>query len=149
MICAALPGCATWHTNPTARVDLPERFTVQLDQLVVHSNFELPTQHRLLQEINGERVDISNELNLPISDEKIHVYLFKEAQQFYEFIRQKYPSFPDRRAFFLETDTRLTVYAYWGDRVADDLRHEVCHGYLHSMVQEFTAVVGRRARQVF
>jgi hypothetical protein len=134
-LCAALAGCATWHTNQTTRVDLPERFTVQLDQLVVHSNFELPTQHRLLQEINSERVDISSELNLPISDEKIHVYLFKEAQQFYEFIRQKYPNFPNRRAFFLETDTRLTVYAYWGDRVADDLRHEVCHGYLHSMVQ--------------
>ncbi len=79
MICAALSGCATWHSNQTTRVDLPERFTVSLDQLVVHSNFELPTQHRLLQEINSERVDISNELNLPISDEKIHVYLFKES----------------------------------------------------------------------
>src|SRR5262249_42937350 len=69
------------------------------------------------------------------SDEKIHVYLFKEAEQFYDFIRQKYPNFPDRRAFFIETDTRLAVYAFWGDRVAEDLRHEVCHGYLHSMVQ--------------
>jgi hypothetical protein len=135
MICAVAVGCATWHTNQVSRVDLPERFTVTLDQLVVHSNFELPTQHRLLQEINAERVDVSSELNLPISNETIHVYLFKEAQQFYDFIRQKYPNFPDRRAFFLETDTRLTVYAYWGDRVADDLRHEVCHGYLHSMVQ--------------
>ena len=34
----------------------------------------------------------------------------------------------------METDTRLTVYAYWGDRVAEDLRHEVTHGYLHTMV---------------
>jgi hypothetical protein len=32
----------------------------------------------------------------------------------------------------METDTRLTVYAYWGDRVARDLRHEVTHGYLHA-----------------
>ncbi|HEY2827826.1 MAG TPA: DUF1570 domain-containing protein [Pirellulales bacterium] len=133
--CAAVVGCATWHANQISHIDLPERYIVALDQLVVHSNFELPSQHRLLQEINAERVDVSNKLNLPISDEKIHVYLFKEPQQFYEFIRQKYPNFPDRRAFFLETDTRLTVYAYWGDRVADDLRHEVCHGYLHSMVQ--------------
>ena len=106
-----------------------------LDQLVIHSNFDLPSQHRLLQEINAERTDVSNRLNLPLSDEKIDVYVFKEPQQFYDFIRQKYPNFPDRRAFFIETDTQLSVYAYWGDRAAEDLRHEVCHGYLHSMVQ--------------
>ena len=45
--------------------ELPDRFTVPLDQLVVHSNFELPSQHRLLQEINSERVDVSSKLNLP------------------------------------------------------------------------------------
>jgi hypothetical protein len=135
VISVATAGCAMWHTNQVSHAELPDRFTVPLDQLVIHSNFELPSQHRLLQEINSERVDVSSKLNLPISDEKIHVYLFKESQQFYDFIRQKYPNFPDRRAFFLETDTRLTVYAYWGDRVAEDLRHEVCHGYLHSMVQ--------------
>ena len=28
----------------------------------------------------------------------------------------------------------MDVYAYWGDRVAEDLRHEVTHGYLHTMV---------------
>ena len=26
------------------------------------------------------------------------------------------------------------MYAYWGDRVAEDLRHEVAHGYLHAVV---------------
>jgi hypothetical protein len=114
---------------------LPDRYTVALDQLLIHSNFDLPGQHRLLQEINSQRVDVSNKISLPVSDEKIHVYLFKDGEQFYEFIRQKYPNFPDRRAFFIETDTRLTVYAYWGDRVAEDLRHEVCHGYLHSVLQ--------------
>ena len=41
---------------------------------------------------------------------------------------------PTRRAFFVESDTRLAVYAHWSDRVGEDLRHEVAHGYLHSMV---------------
>jgi hypothetical protein len=45
-----------------------------------------------------------------------------------------HPNLPRRRAFFVETDTRLSVYAYWGDRVAEDLRHEVVHGYLHAVV---------------
>ena len=47
---------------------------------------------------------------------------------------QQFPQFPERRAFFVESDTRLAIYAYWGDRVAEDLRHEVTHGYLHTMV---------------
>ena len=28
------------------------------------------------------------------------------------------------------------VYAQWGDRVAEDLRHEVTHGYLHAVVPQ-------------
>ena len=50
------------------------------------------------------------------------------------FFRDRYPDFPKRRAFFVETDTQLAVYAQWGDRVAEDLRHEVAHGYLHAIV---------------
>ena len=133
-VLAAVTGCASWQWN-RHQVNLPERHTVNLDQLVIHSDFELPSQHRLLQEINAERTDVSGQLNLPISDEKIDVYVFREPEKFYEFIRKQYPNFPDRRAFFIETDTRLSVFAYWGDRAAEDLRHEVCHGYLHSMVQ--------------
>jgi hypothetical protein len=123
------------RTDAQKKVGLPDRYDLPLDQLVVHSNFELPSHQRLLQELNSERIDICTKLGLPVSDEKIHVYLFKDSDQFYDFIRQKYPSFPDRRAFFVESDTKLAVYAYWGDRVAEDLRHEVCHGYLHSVVQ--------------
>ena len=133
--CLLASGCATLRTDTHKKVGLPDRYDLPLDQLVVHSNFELPSHQRLLQELNSERIDICTKLGLPVSDEKIHVYLFKDSDQFYDFIRQKYPSFPDRRAFFVESDTKLAVYAYWGDRVAEDLRHEVCHGYLHSVVQ--------------
>ena len=51
-----------------------------------------------------------------------------------QFLLRHFPSVPSRRAFFLETDTRLAVYAHWSDRVAEDLRHEVAHGYLHAVV---------------
>jgi hypothetical protein len=133
--CLLAGGCATLRTDAQKKVGLPDRYDLPLDQLVVHSNFELPSHQRLLQELNSERIDICTKLGLPVSDEKIHVYLFKDSDQFYDFIRQKYPNFPDRRAFFVESDTKLAVYAFWGDRVAEDLRHEVCHGYLHSVVQ--------------
>jgi hypothetical protein len=60
--------------------------------------------------------------------------LFDTGERFNTFMRLHYPDFPIRRAFFVETDTRLAVYAHWGDRVAEDLRHEVAHGYLHSVI---------------
>ena len=123
-------GCATWRSA----AELPVRNSMVLDQLVIFSDSPLPRNHRLLQELRTLRTVVSTKLGLPISDEPIHVYLFPKADRFEAFMRQRHPDLPLRRAFFVETDTRLSVYAYWGDRVAEDLRHEVVHGYLHSVV---------------
>src|SRR5438309_1528002 len=70
----ACGGCAGWRS---ARPELPVRDNVRLDQLVIHSNFEIPSQHRLLQEVNALRLDVSGKLGLSTSDEPIHVYLFE------------------------------------------------------------------------
>ena len=115
-------------------VSLPADDSLVRDQLVIYSNFQLPKHHRLVEELVARRHDVVEQLRLPVSDEPIHVYLFDSPKRFQSFMAQEYPQFPDRRAFFVESDTRLTVYAYWGDRVAEDLRHEVTHGYLHTMV---------------
>jgi hypothetical protein len=125
-------GCASLRTS---RPELPSRNSFHFDQLVIHSNFDLPKQHRLLEEVEALRWDIIAKLGLTASDEPIHVYLFENAEQFKAFIHSRFPDFPDRRAFFIESETRLSVYAQWGEHVAVDLRHEVTHGYLHSMVQ--------------
>ncbi len=133
LLCLALPvvcGCARWSAAPT----LPSRNTMVLEQLVVFSDSPLPQHHRLLEELRSQRALVSTKLGLPISDEPIQVYLFPTAEKLDAFMHSRYPDLPTRRAFFVETDTRLTVYAYWGDRVAEDLRHEVAHGYLHGVV---------------
>jgi hypothetical protein len=114
---------------------LPTDYTLVRDQLVIHSDFPLASQHRLVEELTARRFDLQNRLGIPLSDEPIDVYLFENSERFDSFLRVYHPQFPARRAFFLETDTRLTVYAQWGDRVAEDLRHEVTHGYLHSVIQ--------------
>ena len=123
-------GCALWPRSP----DLPAQGELKRDQLVFHSDFELPRHHRLLDELAAERGDVAANLQLPLSDEPIHVYLFQQHDRFRDYVERQFPAFPDRRAFFVENDTQLTVYAYWGDRVAEDLRHEVAHGYLHAAV---------------
>lgn len=129
---AAAVGCAGVAEPQSA---LPARNALVFDQLVIHSNFPLPHKHRLLEDLRMQRGDVLARLNLPPSDEPIHVYLFETEETFTRFLRQHHPEFPARRAFFVESDTRLAVYAQWGDRVAEDLRHEVSHGYLHSVVR--------------
>jgi hypothetical protein len=116
------------------RSPLPAAHRVAVGQLVFHSDFELPADHRLVRELVQEREDICNALGMSCSNEPIEVYLFADADRYKEYLVRNFPSVPSRRAFFLETDTRLAVYAHWSDRVAEDLRHEVAHGYLHSVM---------------
>lgn len=135
LLVVLLLGCATPHKLVQQPVELvPTRHTLLIDQLVIHSDMKLPEDHRLLKELQLQRDDVSQLLALPQSQELIDIYLFDSQEQFASFLRVQYPQFPARRAFFVETDTRLTVYAQWGDRVAEDLRHEVAHGYLHAVV---------------
>jgi hypothetical protein len=132
LLVLALGGCAG---GLASRLTLPNRDTLVRDQLVIHSDFSVAAHHRLFEELTSQRAELCRRLALPCSDEPIHVYLFDSSERFDGFIKLHYPQFPDRRAFFVETDAKLAIYARWGDRMADDLRHEVTHGYLHSVVQ--------------
>ena len=123
-------GCtSTWTGGPR----LPDSNLLVRDELVIHSDSPVPSQHRLIEELVLRRTDLQEQLGTPLSNEPIQVYLFGNQDQFEKYLRIYHPLFPSRRAFFMETDTRLAVYAYWGDHVADDLRHEVTHGYLHAV----------------
>ena len=114
--------------------DMPDREQVTAGQLVIHADFPVAHQHRLIRELESLRVDVSQTLGLPISDEPVHLYLFENPTRYDEFVAKRFPGFPVRRAFFVETDTSLSVFAAWQDRVAEDLRHETTHGYVHAVV---------------
>ncbi len=131
VVLVAGAGCMSiWPTRPV----LPKSYEVTRGQLVLRSDFPLAAHHRLIEDLLARQGDLCRHLDLPASDEPIEIYLFEGSKPFKQFVAQYYPSLPSRRAFFLETDTRLTVYAHWGDWVSDDLRHEVTHGYLHAVV---------------
>jgi hypothetical protein len=107
---------------------------LRVGQLHIHSDFELAEDHRILRELTAERDEMCRTLGLPCGNEVIDVHLFGDGERYAEFLKRHYPTVPSRRAFFLETDSRLAVYAHWSDRMAEDLRHEVAHGYLHAVV---------------
>lgn len=139
--CAHLATVSSWEATlpPAIRAggdvpDLPNRTELVAGQLVIHADFPLAGQHRLVRELEEMRADVSQELGLPISDEPVHLYLFESPARYEAFVAARFPSFPVRRAFFVETDTTLSVFAAWQDRVAEDLRHETAHGYVHAVV---------------
>jgi hypothetical protein len=113
--------------------DLPGRSEIAAGQLLIHADFPLAGQHRLVRELEALRVEVSQALDLPISDEPVHLYLFENPERYDAFVSRQFPTFPARRAFFVETDTTLAVFAAWQDRVAEDLRHETTHGYVHAV----------------
>jgi len=129
VITCAMSGCLFGQ-----RPGLPVDNSVVRDQLVIYTDFDLPRRHRLINEMVALRSLLASKLQLPTSDEPIHVYLFDSSKQYRKFMGKHYSDFADRRAFFVKTDTTLTVYAHWNDRVAEDLQHEVAHGYLHSII---------------
>ena len=127
-----LTGCVAWRSAPP----LPVRYSVPRGpQLVVNSDFKLPEENRLLDELEKLRGHVSRTLELPVSEQPIQIYLFKSGKVYRRFLKKHFPDFPKRRAFFVRRQDELAVYAHYSDRVAEDLRHEVSHGYLHSVVK--------------
>jgi hypothetical protein len=113
-------------------IEVPRAHELRAGQLRFVCDFELPADHRLVRELAAERHEVAQTLGLAATSEPIVVYLFSDAERYRQFLSRYFPSVPSRRAFFIETDTTLAVYAHWSDRVAEDLRHEVAHGYLHA-----------------
>jgi len=114
--------------------DVPDRSLVRAGQLVIQADFALAEQHRLFRELESLRAEVSQDLGLPVSDEPVRLYLFSDPARYDAFAARHFPAFPVRRAFFIETDTTLAVFAAWQDRIAEDLRHETTHGYVHAVV---------------
>lgn len=127
----ALCGCQTLlpQTKPLAF-----EYKIVRGQLVLHSDFPLPSEHRIIDDLVAARDQVQDKLGLTPSDEPVHIYLFAEQEAYYDYLQIRFPGFMNRRALFVETDISLSVYAHWGDHVAEDLRHEVVHGYLHAAV---------------
>jgi hypothetical protein len=113
---------------------LPDAYHLRVGQLHIHSDFELTEDNRTLLDLMSERDYICRTLGIPAGNEVIDVHVFRDDERYAQFLRRHFPTVPSRRAFFLETDSRLAVYAHWSDRMAEDLRHEVAHGYLHAVV---------------
>jgi hypothetical protein len=151
---ALLPGCHSLHLNsssPTSdkietKADgapaAPSKFSFRIAPYVFVSDFEVPRDQPLFQELAGMRDQIYKELQLPPGNAVVQVYLFEDHARYQRFMQSRYPDLPERRAFFVAQPRTiggtedLLVYTFWGERIQQDLRHELTHALLHSVIRD-------------
>lgn len=133
--CVAGPWLSGAKTAMATRAAAPAQpAPIQRGLLVIHADFPLPADNLLINELVAERQLIADRLGVPAADKQIHVYLYAEQAAYRAVVSALFPGFAERRAVFVDNPDQLAVYAHWSDRVAEDLRHEVAHGYLHAAV---------------
>jgi hypothetical protein len=119
----------------------PGKYSWQVSQYVFLSDVELKRNSPLLTELSSLRDQVYKELQLPGASTLVKVYLFENRERYESFMQAKYPDLPKRRAFFVAQPhvggaEELLVYTYWGDRIQEDLRHELTHALLHSVLKD-------------
>jgi hypothetical protein len=125
----------------TAAISKPSRYSFRIAPYVFLSDFEVKKDLPLFQELAGLRDQVYRELQLPSSDRPVLVYLFEDREHYEAYMKARYPELPRRRAFFVAQPRAmggedLLVFTYWGDRIQQDLRHELTHALLHSVLKE-------------
>jgi hypothetical protein len=151
LICLLLAGCNSLPWAPLAHdkglprdptPGLPGKHSARVSQFVFFADFDIPRHQPIFRELSNLREQVFKELQLPPSNALIQVYLFEDEAKYLQFMKLKYPELPRRRAFFVAQPRRfggdedLLVYTYWGDRIQQDLRHELTHALLHSVLKD-------------
>jgi hypothetical protein len=148
-------GCHSLHLMNGVNADRPIRETqvvqgpsapgkhqFRVSQFVFLYDFDLKPDQPIFRELEKLRDQVHKELQLPSATTLVQVYLFEDRERYERFMRAKYPELPKRRAFFVAQPRGvgaaedLLVYTYWGDRIEEDLRHELTHALLHSVLKD-------------
>ena len=77
----------------------PSKYSFRIAPYVFLSDFEVPREQPLFQELAGMRDQIYKELQLPPSNAVVQVYLFEDRDRYERFMQSRYPELPLRRAF--------------------------------------------------
>jgi hypothetical protein len=123
--------------NPVAA-----RSEFRVSQFVFMHDFELNRNLPIFRELAGLREQIFKDLQLPQSSAPVYVHLFEDRERYEKHMQERYPELPKRRAFFIAQPNpigggeKLLVFTYWGERIQQDLRHELTHALLHSVLKD-------------
>jgi hypothetical protein len=129
---------------PVDAAALPSKCQYRLGQYLFLADFEIKRDMPVFKELTDLRENVHRTLQLPqpSSGTMIQVYLFEDRDRYERFMAATHPDLPRRRAFFVAQPhlggDDLLVYVFWGDgeRIQQDLRHELTHALLHSVLKD-------------
>ena len=127
--------------SPLDPASLPNRYQYRVSQYLFLSDFEIKHDLPLFKELADMREQIHKTLLLPPSTKLVQVYLFEDSDRYEKFMQATHPELPKRRAFFIAQPRpmgeELLVFTYWGngERIQQDLRHELTHALLNSALR--------------
>jgi hypothetical protein len=104
----------------------------QQGPFLVRATFDLSPHRALIEELPLLELELRRVLALRPCSEPIGIELFRDKQQHREYLRQRFPATPWRRALFVKQDGRSTVFAFQDEQMGIDLRHECTHALLHA-----------------
>ncbi len=157
LVILALAGCQSFRLNGLAagRSDRPiqqatvaqgpappGKYQFRDSQFLYLSDFELKRNQEIFRELAKLRDQVTRELQLPGSSTIVQVYIFETKEHFERFMQARFPDLPRRRAFFVAQPRAvggtedLQVFTFWGDRIQEDLRHELTHALLHCVLKD-------------
>jgi hypothetical protein len=135
------PADRTTAVNPPSGA--PSKYSFRVAPYVfLYDSEEIRPDLPLFKELAGLRDQVYSELKLAPGTATIQVYLFSDRERYEAFMRARHPDLPSRRAFFIAQQRAiggsddLLVYTFWGDRIQQDLRHELTHALLHSVLKD-------------
>lgn len=122
-------------------VVLPSKYQPRIGQYLFSSDIEIKRDQPLCRELDALREQVHKDLKLPNSHALVQIYVFENRDRYERYMQKSYPELPRRRAFFVAqprpgATEELLVFSYWGDRIGEDLRHEVTHALLHSVLKD-------------
>ena len=133
--CVAFAFCPVGCRSPLVGGSLPHQYQVRWDDVRLKSELPVDKTTPLAQELRDLRQEIVQTLDLPTQHRPVTVYLFANETAYAKYLKANHPTLPPRRAYFIGTRTELAVYAFWGEQVREDLRHEYTHGLLHGCLK--------------
>jgi hypothetical protein len=119
----------------------PGKYNFRVSQFVFLSDVPIKQDEPIFKDLGNLREQVYRDLRLPQSNTEIWVYLFEDKARYEKYMHSKHPELPDRRAFFVAQARRLggvedlMVYTFIGERIHQDLRHELTHAILHSTLK--------------
>jgi len=125
---------------PSSSSRRPNRHWLRVGPFIIQSDRKLDAQDPVFRELAELPEQIALELDLPIQDVLVQVFLFDSAESYDDYMKQRYPRLPKRRAYFLAEHRvgggdDLLVYTWPSEHLAKDLRHELTHALLHGTLK--------------